>query len=411
MFNSFVSRNIDVKRLFRRLISLCVFVWIIVGCHAEIIVDDSKTLYIEELFDSFEGTIIVEKTDIIATSGNNILKIVGGNLAMSYDLGNTWKYLPNTIGIISFVHWFKDQSCLICGRTKAYWVDSSFSEFHESTVYDYDGCVLKDSSPHFYYPLHGHEDNMSIAGKEVLIWPDYFGDTDGYISRIWFTEDNGKTIICICKNGTTRTDDGGLINCCHFHDCVVREGYDEIYITSGDRDEQCMLIRGEYSKDKWHYTLLGKGPLYKFDAVYIKGEHLYFLCDYTGYGKTGILSVPIIDAGDFTKYEYSYSCLENLPVVRSYQIGEYSFITYDGSVKGKMLFSYGSKPYRNLPVLFGNENNSIAFLTNPNNAGLVLIRKGSGYSINDLKLNDSMYDFTKGMRAAGFSDFGINTYK
>ena len=373
------------------------------------VISDSQSIV--SLFDTFEGSICLEKTDIIATSGNSILKIVGDDLAMSNDLGNTWKYCQNDIGIITFVHWFKNQACLICGRTKAYWVDTSFSVFNESIVYDYDGSVLSDDSPHFYTSLHGHDANMTIAGKEVLIWPDYYGEVDGYISRIWFTDDCGKTIRCICKNKYTHTDDGLLINCRHFHDCIVREGYDEIYITSGDQDEQCMLIKGWYSDPEWHFSLLGQGALYKFDSVYIKEPCLYLFCDYTGYGQTGILRVPITEASDFSKYEYVFSCSENLPIIRSFKIGKYSFITYDGSVKGRMLFSYDSKPYRNLSVFFGNEINSISFLSSPNNDGLVLIRIGSGYNIKDIKLNGRMYNFTNGMRAAGFKDFGLESFE
>lgn len=191
----------------------------------------------------------------------------------------------------------------------------------------------------------------------------------------------------------------------------MREGYDEIYITSGDQDKQCMLIKGQYLDSKWRFTLLGQGPLFKFDSLYISGDYMYLFCDYTGYGQTGVLRVQIANACDFTKYEYVYICSENLPILRSFKIGKYSFITYDGSVKGKMLFSYDSKPYRNLPVLFGDESNSISFLSNPDNDGLVLARIGSGYNITDIKLNGRMYDFTNGMRAAGIDDFGLNTYE
>ena len=188
---------------------------------------------------------------------------------------------------------------------------------------------------------------------------------------------------------------------------MIREGYDEIYITSGDVDEQCLLIKGHYSEGKWSYTLLGKGSLYKFDGVYVEEPYLVLLCDYTGYGQTGIVRVPITEAKEIAKYEYVYVCPENLPVLRAFNVGKYSFITYDGSVKGKLLCSYDKKTYRNLPLSFDIGYQSVSFLSSPNNAGLVLVRAGNGYNITDLKLNDSMYNLTDGMRAAGFKDFGL----
>ena len=386
---------------------LITLICICVSCNSDVISDYSQAPTVTSLFDNFDGVINVEKTDIIATSGNNILKIVGNQLAMSNDLGYTWKYLENTIGIISFVHWFNDKTCLICGRKKAYWVDSSFSKFHESLVYDYDGNILEDNSPHFYKALRGHNDYMTIGGKEVMIWSDYFGDVDGYLSRIWYSEDCGKTIRCICKNNETRTEDGQIIKCRHFHDCVVREGYDELYITTGDEGSQCMLIRGQYSDENWRFTLLGQGSLYKFGSVYIDDPYLYLFCDYTGYGQTGILKATISEAHIFSNYEYVYTCPDNLPIVKSFKIGKYTFYTYDGSVAGKVLFSYDSKPFHELYVLFEGRVSSVSFLSNPNNAGLVLVRIGSGYNITDLKLNDCMYNFTNGMRSAGFNDFGF----
>ena len=394
-------------RIYLRFFSFLFLVGIFVGCDADAFSYDYEEQSIVTLFYKFNGTISVEKTDIIATSGNNILKIIGNDLAMSYDLGNTWKYLENSIGIISTVHWFKDQSCLICGRTKAYWVDSSFSKIHQSTVFDFEGNVLDDNSPHFFRALRGHDDYMTIAGKEVLIWPDYFGEVDGYVSRIWYTEDCGKTIRCICKNNSTKTADGQLIKCRHFHDCIVREGHDEIYITSGDVDDQCVLLKGSFSDGKWQYSILGQGSLFKFGSIYIDEPYLYLFCDYTGYGQTGILKVSIPNASDFTKYEYVYTCSDNLPIVKSFKVGKYSFYTYDGSVQGKVLYSYDSEPYRRLPVMFKDGNSNVSFFSNPNNAGLVLVRKGSGYNITDLKLNNCMYNFTDGMRTAGFSDFGV----
>ena len=337
-------------------------------------------------------SINLHETNIIATSGDNLLRLERGLLYMSSDLGNTWKSLENTVGIISYVHWFKDHSCLICGRSKAYWADSSFSQLRPSLVLDYDGSVIDDDSPHFYTSLHGHKDYEELNGRETLIWSDYFGGVNGYIARIWQTDDCGRTIKCICKNRETKTDDGLLISCRHFHDCVLRESCGELYITSGDDGEQCLLI---------------KGDLFKFDSVTIEEPYLFFLCDYTGYGRTGIMKVEISEADRIECYQYVYRCPENLPLIRIYSINHYSLVIYDGSVKGKLLVSRNSGQYKNMSVTFDNQLSSISFLSNQNNSGLVLIRRGNGSDITDLKLNGCMYNFSEAMEEAGYRDFSL----
>jgi len=343
------------------------------------------------------------QTDILATSEDNILKLVDGNLMMSNDLGTTWKSLKNTIGIISYVHWFKDGSCLICGRSKAYWVDKTFSRLEESVVYDYDGRIINDSSPHFYITLHGHENHFELDGKETHIWPDYFGEKDGFISRIWQTTDKGKTIHCICKNKETKDDENRLISCRHFHDCLLRKGTNELYITSGDSNNQCQLIRGTYTEGSWSFHIINSGKLFKFDGINIEEPYIYFVCDYTGYGQTGLLKVDFKDIENIDNYEYVYTSPTNEPMTKSYDYGYYKMISYDGSVKSKILLSYNGSPYSDKIILFDGKEGTISYLSNCNNDGLILLRRGDGYNISDLQLNNHMYNLTEGMKNAGFN--------
>lgn len=348
----------------------------------------------------------LSKTDILATSGDNILRLTDkDSLLMSNDLGKTWKSLENTIGIISFVHWFSDQSCLICGRYKAYWVDKSFSALHESTVYDYDGTKIDDKSPHFYFTLHGHKYYDTIEGKEVLIWPDYFGEVNNYISRVWATEDFGRTIKCICKNNETKTQEGKLISCRHFHDCDIREGTNEIYITSGDSGNQCKVIKGIFSGGKWYFSILAEGKFFKFGYISVENNTCYFITDYTGFGQTGVLKVDINKIDKIENYEYTFMDPDNLPLTKIYKFNNYSILTHDGSVKSKILMSLGGSPYKSLKVLFEGIEGTISYLSEQNSTGTVLLRKGNGYNITDLKLNDCMYDFTTAMIQAGYIDF------
>ena len=143
------------------------------------------------------NTVNLHKTDIIATSEDNILKLANDSLYFSSDLGKTWKKLKNTIGTITFVHFFSNHSCLICGRYDAYWVDSSFKKLTQSVLYDYDGTIITQKTPHFFQALQGHKYEYLIDGKRTLIWSDYLGEVEGYVSRVWSTDDFGKTLRCI----------------------------------------------------------------------------------------------------------------------------------------------------------------------------------------------------------------------
>ena len=100
-----------------------------------------------------------------------------------------------------------------------------------------------------------------------------------------------------------------------------------------------------------------------------------------------------------------YICPENLPLTRAYKFNNYSFLTYDGSVKSKILMSVDGGPYKNLKVLFDGVAGNASFLSQQNGAGTVLMRRSNGYNITDLKLNDCMYDFTAAMVQAGYIDF------
>lgn len=356
------------------------------------------------------NTVNLHKTDIIATSGDNILKLVDDSLCYSNDLGKTWKALKNTIGTITFVHFFSNQSCLICGRYDAFWADSNFKELRPSILYDYDGNEITQKTPHFFQALQGHKYEYLIDGKHTLIWSDYLGETEGYVSRIWSTDDYGKSLRCICKNKETLTSTGELISCRHFHDCIYREGYNELYITSGDFGNQCQLIKGVHNKDGWSFHIINRGSLFKFDGMWIEEPFLYVLTDYTGYGKTGLLKVNFDQLQDISSYTYVVQDANNRPLTRLYKFNNYRLIAFDGSIKGRMLMSENGNEYVELTILFdGDRSYSSNFITVPNNSGLCLMRRGNrrdDYDITDLHLNDQMYIFSEAMHSAGYLDFG-----
>ena len=408
-----VKNFCKVMTLFQKFhikILIIAFMAIICACDSDDIAPDDEVIVPgEESVIRQSDTINLSKTDILATSGDNILRLTDNDkLLMSNDLGKTWKSLDNTIGIISAVHWFSDQSCLICSRYKAYWVDKSFSTIHESIVYDYDGSVLSDTSPHFYLARRGHDYSGSINGVETFIWSDYFGEVERYVSRVWQTTDNGKTIKCICKNNETVADNGEIIKCRHFHDCIIRENHDEIYITSGDSGSQCQLIKGTFRNGKWSYHIIGKGKEFKFCGTWIKEPYFYTVTDYTGYSVNGLLKVEFTKMDDINNYHYVYKAQDNKPLVGLRKYGKYIFLGYDGSVTGKMIMSVAGGPFHTVSLLYdGSDVYPGGAIGLPNNAGLSIINLGITYGeINDMKLNGRMYNFTEAMHAAGYLDYG-----
>lgn len=354
-------------------------------------------------------TINLHKTDIIATSNDNILRLVGDSLLFSNDLGKTWKKMKNTIGTITFVHFFSNQTCLICGRYDAFWTDYSFEKLTQSILYDYDGKEITEKTPHFFQALQGHKYDYLIDGKSTLIWSDYLGETEGYVSRVWATDDYGKTLRCICKNKETIASSGEVISCRHFHDCIYREGYNELYITTGDFNNQCHLIKGVRKKDGWSFHIINRGPLFKFDGMWIEEPFLYVLTDYTGYGNTGLLKVHFEQLHDISSYTYLVKDTNNRPLTRLYKFNNYRFLAYDGSIKGRLLMSVNNGEFEELTIMFdGDSGYSSNFITAPNNSGLCLMRRGNrkgNYDITDLHLNDQMYVFTEAMHRAGYLDF------
>ena len=60
-----------------RIIPLLLLGSVFISCAVDQLDDEFEAQSIDSLFDTFDGSLNLERTDIIATSGNNILKIVG----------------------------------------------------------------------------------------------------------------------------------------------------------------------------------------------------------------------------------------------------------------------------------------------------------------------------------------------
>ena len=236
-----------------------------------------------------DDTILLRDTTWLATKGTFILGEKGGKLQYSTDLGLTWKEKDNFIGVITHVHWFTDDTCLICGKTKAYYT-TNFVDFYETQIFDYDGTPFIGEDTHFFTISNYDSQPYYVDGKEMAIWCDY-GNAEGYISRLWCSDDKGKTIKCILKNKESFIK-GKLFTCTHFHGVLWDNISDCLWITTGDYEDTSHFIKGIYNNGNWEFTILHTGPKFKFGQVLSKGECLYLITDYAAFSlQNGIVKV------------------------------------------------------------------------------------------------------------------------
>ncbi|MGO1062509.1 hypothetical protein [Acinetobacter lwoffii] len=249
---------------------------------------------------------------VFATSMNYILKLenVGGveKIATSEDLGKTWKYADNTIGDITAYHFFSDGTIMLCSPTKVFW-STNYTQWNESTVYDHDGSIFVPTRRHFFAMQTG--DKIDFVGDtEIHSWGDYVNTGE---ARIWYTVDNGRTVKCSIKFGTTPI--GGVVrNVRHTHRVYYHAKSNYWYLTTGDNGNECMLIRGQYdpSTDLWDWQILASGIEYKFGNMMIDDNNIaYMITDYTDpslIDKKGVYRVHASNLGDISKYRIIYKC-------------------------------------------------------------------------------------------------------
>ena len=249
---------------------------------------------------------------VFATSMNYILKLenVDGveKIATSQDLGKTWIYSDNILGDITAYHFFSDGTIMLCSPTKVFW-STNYTQWNESTVYDHDGSVFVPTGRHFFAMQTG--DKLDFVGDtEIHSWGDY---VDYGEARIWYTVDNGRTIKCSIKFGTTPL--GGVVRSIrHTHRVYYHAETNYWYLTTGDEGNECMIIRGRYnpSTDLWDWQILASGIEYKFGNMMIDDNNIaYMITDYTDpslMDKKGVYRVHASNLGDISKYRVIYKC-------------------------------------------------------------------------------------------------------
>lgn len=354
--------------------------------------------------------IVLASTSYVSTARNYILKNEDVNgvdtLLYSKDCGETWASTPNTIGDIVFVHWFADGTCLIAGNHAVYTTKDGLT-FTQSTILDENGASFTPSYNAFYRLGNYDSPYYEVDGKEVLIWNDY-GISTGYVSRIWYSEDNGATIRCICAVNITRDINDVVINPRHFHRTFVDKN-GVLWITSGDAGAECMLIRGTYSNGAWSFEILASGNEWKFGQFWINGPYAYAVTDYTnGDRPTGIIRWPLSKIADSTYFEYVATIPNESPVSSYFEdnVGV-KIILPDGIGYKKFYMAQNNYDFKQVNIEMA-DNVAPMVLIGPNYKGECIVNGIAGYSTTQpLRLNYRRYMLSDGLRNAGVLSFAV----
>ncbi len=262
-----------------------------------------------------------ETSNVIATFDTIIIKIEIVNnveyIVISDNLGASWhKPIENNIGNIVHTHIFSDGTILLCTSTACY-TTSDYETLIQSTVLDIDGSPYNEPKRKGFYSQMYHDRyffhddiEMDIFGEYVL--EDTSTSREKLDARIWYTTDNGHTIKCAFRSGTTKIK-GKEIRVRHIHYVGYCELNKRFYVSTGDNSEESYLLEGLYdaSQDSWSFNIIGNVVLYKFGYFWFDNKYAYFLTDYTSgsyLDKKGILRCPIDSLIDINKYKNLYVC-------------------------------------------------------------------------------------------------------
>lgn len=350
------------------------------------------------------SSIALNKTDYISTTRNYILKEVledsKSYFLYSNDLGVSWQKTENTIGDIQFVHWFSNGTCLICGTGKAY-TTRDFITFTESEVYDKDGSIYTPNARTFFRLGNYNSEYRTLNDKEVVVWNDY-GTESGYVSRVWYSDDYGKTLRCILK--------GSEMDVRHFHRTLLHDN--TLWITSGDDGAQCKLISGHYENDEWDFNVVASGNTYKIGQLDIIPPYARMVTDYTnGNLPTGLIKCPLNHLSDASYLEYLVK-LDGNPPVSSYweDAAGNRVILPDGIGYKKLWYARGDMKFSLISITC-DDNVAPMTLIGPNYNGDCIVNGVAGYgAASALHLNDKRYMLSDAFKAEGVVDFGKSLF-
>lgn len=352
-----------------------------------------------------DNALFLYQTDWLATSRNYILRVSNGVFYHSSDLGKTWVSLANTIGIITFVHWFSDGTCLICGEKKAY-TTKDWTALTESTIYDADGTLFSGENRNFFPIGNYNSDICVVNGQEVALWCDY-GNSASYVSRLWCAEQNGSVIRCILKNNESVIG-GQVFSCTHFHDCVW-DKYDKcLWISTGDYAATSHLIRATYNNG-WQFEVLQSGLDFKFAGLLVDEYYLYCMTDYTEDMDTGIKRVLKANASNASAYTFIYKTEDGTPMLNLYEDESGKKVLTPDSIPDKRgTFLYADKDMNFQEKTFLTNNNlslSLHHFYGPNYNGDMLAITSTGYGFSPGLTERTRYLFSRAMWEAGYKNF------
>lgn len=355
-------------------------------------------------------------TDIIALSRNYILREAEENgtyyFYFSDDCGKTWSKNANTIGSLTFIHFFSDGTALLCCNDYCY-TTTDFATFTRSSVYDYDGSeFVSDTSAHSFYRLgnYNHEYH-ELDGHEVLIWNDY-NVNEGYVSRVWMSLDKGATIRCILKNGATKDINNTTISVRHFHRVWLEDEYGILWVTSGDSGSQCRLTKGTYSGSGWTWETVGSGLLYKLSQIVVKRPYAYFVTDYTDVSTpTGIVVCPVDRLDDTSAFRYIYKTDGNKAMSKWFEdCNGNKILLGDAEVNNRIWFAKGNYDFKEIPVTFTTSTLSFSNVIGPDFLGQVVCfynpRGGYSGAGNQFLSAKRRFMLSDWMHDNGITDFG-----
>ena len=348
------------------------------------------------------STIMLESTNIFHVSRNYMLKQETEDsnevVYFSKDYGKSWMKIEKDFGDIMFVHFFSNGVCLICTKTECIYT-KDFISFENSTVLDYDGTIIESNNFNsaFYHMFGARNDIDIINGKETLLWSDYY-EISGYISRVWMTNNYGKTIKCICKNNETKiaiNSEEITLSIRHFHAARWDKYMNCLWITTGDFDSQCKLIRGLYQQDEetFKFEEIISGSNAKFGDFKIDDLFLYLVTDFTSGQDTGIIRVSkYSDLKNIDNYEYIMHVPDNAAVVTYTEINGIKIIGPDGIGYKKIYIANGDMNLEKYNIAFANNEITGNFVLNIckgyNENGNCIYRVGTtGYDISKLRYN------------------------
>lgn len=331
----------------------------------------------------------------------------GGKAVYYYskDYGTNWNKINRELGDLMFVHIFSNNVWLLCTKTECL-TTRDFSSFEQSSVLDYDGSKINPGNySNAFFFLYGTKDNTTIInGKETLIWPDYY-EGGGYISRVWFTKDFGKTIKCICKNGETTIKEEPL-SIRHFHSANWDKHEQCLWVTTGDNGDQCKLLKGKInSEDSFSFEEITKGDNFKFGEIFSDDIYLYLVTDYTQGQNTGIMRVSkLSDLSNIDNYIYVTKTIDNSAVVNYVEVDGIKFLNPDGIGWKKCYIADGDMQFKKILLEIDSSILAIDFVLGPcrglnENGDFIFAVFTNGYDITALKFNSQIsIDMTATLR-------------